>query len=50
MVNAEDGMDWVQTGHSGPDPVTATFNGLQEYEVVANLPWSQMQVLQPSGS
>lgn len=47
MIQAENTSDWAAQGHSGVDPITASWQGLAEYQVVANLPWSQLQVIQP---
>lgn len=47
MLEAEQQSDWAAQGHTGTDPITASCNGLQEYQVVANLPWSSLQAVDP---
>jgi hypothetical protein len=47
MLNAEQPSDWAAEGNTGTDPITASWKGAQEYQVVANLPWSQLQVVNP---
>jgi hypothetical protein len=47
MLQAEQPSDWAAEGHSGTDPITASWDGLQEYQVVATLPWSNLQVVDP---
>lgn len=47
MLEAEQTSDWAAEGHSGTDPITASWDGLQEYQVVASLPWSSLQVVVP---
>ena len=47
MLNAEQPSDWTAEGNTGTDPLTSSWAGAQEYQVVANLPWSQMQVVDP---
>ncbi|HTW06357.1 MAG TPA: hypothetical protein VME46_02540 [Acidimicrobiales bacterium] len=47
---AEDPADWAAQGHKGLDPMTASWGGQQEYAVVANLPWDQLQTVAPPGS
>ena len=46
-LETEQTSDWAAEGHSGTDPITASWDGLQEYLVVANLPWSDLQVVDP---
>ena len=46
-LQAESTADWATSGHTGVDPITASWNGEAEYQVVANLPWSQLQALNP---
>jgi hypothetical protein len=46
-LEAEQPSDWAAEGHSGTDPITASWDGLAEYEVVANLPWASMQAVDP---
>jgi hypothetical protein len=47
FLEAEQSSDWAAEGHTGIDPITASWEGLQEYEVVASLPWSDLQVVDP---
>ena len=47
MLQAEQPSDWAAEGHSGTDPITASWTGEQEYQVVANLPWSSLQAVDP---
>jgi hypothetical protein len=47
MLGAEQPSDWAAEGNTGTDPLTTSWNGAQEYQVVANLPWSQLQVVDP---
>lgn len=47
MIEAESSTDWAAQGHSGIDPITASWGGLPEYQVVASLPWSALQAVQP---
>jgi hypothetical protein len=49
MLEAEQSSDWVAEGHSGTDPITASWQGEAEYSVVASLPWSQLQAVDPPG-
>ena len=46
-LESEQTSDWAAEGHSGTDPITASWDGLQEYQVVASLPWSSLQVVDP---
>ena len=46
-IESEQPSDWAAEGHSGTDPITASWDGLQEYQVVATLPWSSLQVVDP---
>jgi len=47
MIPTEDPRDWKNTGHSGTDPLTGSFNGQPEYNVFNNMPWGQLQVINP---
>jgi hypothetical protein len=47
---AEDPSDWVAEGNKGVDPITKSWDGQQEYQVVANLPWAQLQTLVPQST
>jgi hypothetical protein len=46
-IEADQSTAWSGEGHSGTDPITASFDGQQEYQVVASLPWSQLQEIDP---
>jgi hypothetical protein len=37
--------DWTEEGHSGVDPITASWQGDTEWEVISNLPWSDLEVV-----
>jgi hypothetical protein len=45
MLYAESTSDWAAQGKTGTDPITASWGGEQEYQVVANLPWSQLEAV-----
>jgi hypothetical protein len=47
MLVAEQPSDWAAEGHSGTDPITASWDGLAEYQVVADLPWAELQAVDP---
>jgi hypothetical protein len=49
QINSEDPSDWAAEGYSGQDPITASWNGLQEYNVLEDLPWASLQVVNPPG-
>ncbi len=38
---------WSLEGHSGTDPVTTSMNGVPTYQVVATLPWGDLQTVDP---
>jgi hypothetical protein len=44
MLYAEDTTDWSAQGHTGVDPITASWDGLSEYQVVADIPWNDLTV------
>lgn len=46
-IEAEQPSDWAAEGHSGTAPTTATWQGLNEYQVVADLPWGDLQTVDP---
>jgi hypothetical protein len=46
-IYAEDPSDWAAEGNKGVDPITKSWDGEQEYQVVANLPWGQLQSVVP---
>jgi hypothetical protein len=47
FVEAEQPSDWASEGNSGVDPITASWGGPEAYQVVASLPWSDLQVVDP---
>ena len=47
MLEAEQPSDWAEEGNAGTDPITASWEGLPEYKVVADLPWSSLQTVNP---
>jgi hypothetical protein len=47
FLEAEQPSDWASEGRAGTDPITASWGGLQAYQVVASLPWSDLQVVDP---
>jgi len=47
VIEAEQTSDWAAEGHTGVDPITASWDHLPEYRVIANLPWSSLQAVQP---
>lgn len=47
FLEAEQPSDWATEGDSGVDPITASWGGLEAYQVVASLPWSDLQVVDP---
>jgi hypothetical protein len=49
MLEAEQPADWAAQGNGGTNPITASWDGRQEYQVVATLPWGQLQVVDPPG-
>jgi hypothetical protein len=49
MIETEQPSDWAAEGHTGTDPITTSIGGQQEYQVVANLPWSTLQTVDPPG-
>ena len=46
-LEAEQAGDWAAEGNTGTDPITASWDGLPEYQVVASLPWANLQVVDP---
>ena len=50
MIEAEQQSDWVTRRNTGTDPITASWDGLPEYQVVADLPWSTLQAVDPVSS
>jgi hypothetical protein len=47
MIEAEQASDGAAEGNTGTNPITASWDGLEEYEVVHNLPWSSLQAVDP---
>lgn len=47
MLEAEQPSDWAAEGNTGTDPITASWQGQAEYQVVASLPWSDLQAIDP---
>ena len=47
MIEAEQQSDWAAEGHGGVDPITASWQGEPEYKVVADIPWSSLQAIDP---
>ncbi len=47
FLEAEQGSDWSAEGRSGIDPISASWAGRYEYQVVASLPWQDLQVVDP---
>ncbi len=48
MLEAEKTSDWAAEGNTGTDPITASWDGQAEYQVVNSLPWSQLQAVDPA--
>jgi hypothetical protein len=46
-LQTEKVSDWAAEGHSGTDPITASWDGEKEYQVVAKLPWGDLQAIDP---
>ena len=49
-LEAEQQSDWAAEGRTGPDPITTSWDGLFGYQVVAGLPWSSLQAVDPPGN
>ncbi|MGH9106621.1 MAG: hypothetical protein ACRDZX_12445 [Acidimicrobiales bacterium] len=47
MLQAEQPSDWSAQGYSGASPISASWGGQPEYKVVASLPWSDLQAVDP---
>ena len=45
QINQEAQADWANEGEPGTDPITASWDGAQEYTVISSLPWGDLQVL-----
>jgi hypothetical protein len=48
MLQSEQPSDWAAEGHTGTDPITTSWDGQAEYGVVASLPWSDLQTVDPA--
>ena len=46
-LEADEPAAWAAAGHSGIDPITASWDGQAEYQVVASLPWNELQTIDP---
>ena len=46
-LNVDQPSAWAGEGHSGTDPITASMDGLATYQVVASLPWGDLQTVDP---
>lgn len=49
-IVAEQSSDWAAEGYKGLDPITNSWQGLLEYQVIADLPWGQLQAVDPPAS
>jgi hypothetical protein len=47
MVQAETVQDWATAGKAGADPITTSWAGKPEYDVLNGIPWSDLQVIEP---
>lgn len=47
MLQAETAADWVNSGHTGADPMVTSWAGNPQYSALRNMPWSQLQVIVP---
>jgi hypothetical protein len=48
MLQSEQPSDWAAEGNTGTDPITTSWDGQAEYSVVASLPWSDLQAVDPA--
>lgn len=46
-VLADQPSAWTAAGNRGIDPITASFEGVPAYKVIAGLPWGKLQALEP---
>ncbi|HUC15248.1 MAG TPA: hypothetical protein VMS00_12415 [Acidimicrobiales bacterium] len=46
-LEADQTSVWGEEGNSGTDPITASVDGLQGYQVVASLPWQDLEAIDP---
>ncbi len=49
-IQAENGYDWTYEGHSGTDPITASWDGNAEDAALGGMPWSKLEVVAPTRS
>ena len=49
-LEADQPSVWAAEGNSGTDPITASVDGLQGYQVVASLPWQDLEAVDPPQS
>jgi hypothetical protein len=47
MLQAETVQDWTTAGKAGVDPITTSWAGEPEYDVLNGIPWSDLQVIEP---
>jgi hypothetical protein len=50
MLEADEPSVWSEQGNSGTDPITASESGLPEYQLVASLPWQDLETIDPPNS
>jgi hypothetical protein len=46
VIVAEEPADWTATGHTGTDPLTASWAGSPQYATMNGMPWSSLQLVQ----
>jgi len=49
-LEADQTSVWGAESNSGTDPITASVDGLQGYQLVASLPWQDLQAIEPPQS
>ena len=50
MIEAEQPSDWKAEGNTGTDPITASWQGEAEYQVIDSLPWGDLEAVNPPGA
>jgi hypothetical protein len=50
VIVAEDPADWAASGHTGTDPITASWAGQPEYWAMNGIPWGNLEQVLPAGS
>jgi hypothetical protein len=50
VIVAEDPSDWAASGHTGTDPITASWAGQPEYWAMNGIPWGNLEQVLPAGS